>query len=197
MRAPANGGVGRRIIDLAEDFGGRSQMPADPVRKADLGRLVKRPKPTADALRRSVQGRDGGYQRPRPTAQALRDSFGKDDIGKDQRYYDPEHRRQRRMGASSTALLVAGGALGARGGRNIARQTVKTRAQATAGAKVLESRVVGPVGLADAQARTKAAGSMVASRKRDLGLLGGAGAAAAGAGTINYQGNHERGKHWR
>ena len=398
MNTPVNGGVGRRIIEAPIE---RDTLHQVPVNKAGLGKLVpyRRPKPTADALRRGVQGRDGGYKRPTPSAQALRDSFGKGlrmptwakrgkkaipevlkkpekvkagpfrrkveeagarhleplikpmarpivremarpviyaagaagvaggaiggatgaaavnahnnrkvvhksdrnrqrlgtigggvagsmpgvaagtagaayvarrggvptgralagvgaltvagaaagahlghrasqpkkgkfvttsgdkdlqglnamerassrgkvfserelhampgpssqarNVRKDQRYYDPEHRRQRRMGASTAALAGLSGAMLLRGGAGM-----RSTAKLVRGELTRDASFIGPRQVVDAKNRATARGALHA-RKRDVAHIAGGLAAAGGAGTINYQGNHERGKHWR
>jgi len=133
---PANGGVGRRIVEEREPPSSRSQVPVitrSPLAKADHSYLVHT-----------------------PAGRAVLAQQRSEEFEKAQRYYDPEHRRQRRMGIQEAALLGAGGALMFRGGRGVKRSTQAARA--------LKDSEKGSVG---------------------------------GAGAINYQGNHERGKHWR
>jgi hypothetical protein len=113
---------------------------------------------------------------------------GKADVEKAQRYYDPEHRRQRRMGMEETGLLTAGAGLGYLGGKNVA-QTSRN-----AGWHIREALKTKPREMKRLGIKSK---RVIAASPKGLGYLAGAATAVAGAGAVNYQGNHRHGRNWR
>ena len=105
----------------------------------------------------------------------------KANVGKTARYYDPEGRRQRRLGLAEAALLGTGGALAFRGGRGALKTTKLIRGATVTG---------------------ESGGSIVPKKllavtRRDLAQLGGGATAIGAAGAVDYHGNHPRGRQWR
>ena len=107
-------------------------------------------------------------------------------VHKAQRYYDPEHRRQRRFGMTETALAIGGGALAAHGiaGKvgmrattKIARQSVEESTKAKHGLDV--------------------SSKLLATSRRSAAETAGGAGLVAGASGLHYHGNHSRGKSWR
>jgi len=116
-------------------------------------------------------------QQPQPT-------FGKADS---YRRYDPEGRRQRRLGMGESALALGGGYAGHKGFRGIQAETKALRA----------SKLRTEVGKPDVTVERKIGRKAIAVSRRN-GLLFGGGAAAVGAaGALHHYGNTNRGRTYR
>jgi MFS family permease len=105
-------------------------------------------------------------------------------VDKAERYYDPEHRRQRRMGIAEAGLIAGGAAVGAKGVAGAAKTTKFGRG------------VLRGVNAADPS--KKISHRAIVAAPKNLAQLGGAAAAFTGAGAIHHHGNvAARGKAWR
>ena len=99
---------------------------------------------------------------------------GKSEVSKT-RNYDPEHRRQRRLGMGQAALLMGGGTSAGFGVKGAMKDTETVR-RGVSGGKNLKR--------------------LVAASPRNLALLGGGIAGVGGAGAIQQHANSRRGKGW-
>ena len=95
------------------------------------------------------------------------------------RDFNPEHRRQRRLGAYQSALLLGGGLAAQRGTRGM----IKTTRSARAAAELLRGKK------GDVPALSR---GILASR-RDLAYIGGGTAALTGAEAVRHHSNSKRG----
>ena len=105
-------------------------------------------------------------------------------VGKS-RFYDPEHRRQRRLGAAEAGLTggaLAGLALGGRGVVRVSRLARKTQG------------IVGDS--KDVKALRSALKHGVAARRQDAALAAGGAAAGIGAYAVNRHAESRRGRAW-
>lgn len=107
-------------------------------------------------------------------------------IGK-ARFFDPEHRRQRRLGMAEAALAGGGIAGLVLGGRGAARTTKAIRAMATRGDKGTFNATVGG---------TKKGRRVLAAAPRELALLSGGAAATGGAVGVRQYAESRRGRGW-
>lgn len=98
------------------------------------------------------------------------------------RHFDPEHRRQRRIGMGEAALLGAGGIIGFRGGRGAVKATQQARKVTWAAGKPGQKELEG------------ALRHGVALRRRDLAQLGGGVAGVTGAGALRQHAETRRGR---
>ena len=115
------------------------------------------------------------------------------EVGKS-RFFDPEHRRQRRLGAAQTVLAggaIAGTAIGGRGVlrstkalRSVTGVTVKHPDKATAASKTKRTR------------EANAALRGITGSRRDLLLLGGGLASGGGAVAVNRHAESRKGRGW-
>lgn len=130
----------------------------------------------------------GGELALRPVKRGVRrldDAKARRQFGK--RLYNPEDRRQRRIGMGEAALLGAGGILGFRGGRGLVRTTRGARKLATFASNM---KGAGPRELAVANALSRG----VTVRRRDLAQLGGGAAGIAGAGALRQHAESRAGR---
>jgi hypothetical protein len=112
-----------------------------------------------------------------------------DEIGK-ARYYDPEHRRQRRLGAAEAGLLAAGGLAIGHGTQGAVKSTRALRA--------LKIRSGGKTPSDIPVSRTKVGRLSAAASPRELGYIGGGTAAVTAAGEVHRQsGNKGRLRAWK
>ena len=109
------------------------------------------------------------------------------------RSFDPEHRRQQKLGAATAALAAGGGYAAFRGGRGILA-TSKHARRATG----VESKAVGrPHEKADANRKLlHAVKSGVTGTKGDFAMVGGGAAGLGGAAGVQVHANSRRGKAW-
>ena len=109
------------------------------------------------------------------------------------RSFDPEHRRQQKLGAATAVLGLGGAAAAVHGGRNIAA-TTKTARQIT-GVSTKTAGNQAQMTIKNARLR-QALRSGVHANKKDLALLGGGTAAIGGGGAVQVHANSRRGKAW-
>lgn len=117
------------------------------------------------------------------------------DVGKAARHYDPEHRRQRRLGVAEAGLLGGGAALIGLGTRGAIKTTKGVRALAhPPGGTVFRSKEE-----ADAYNKTKKAtgGALAIGRKRDVAAIGTGAAAVGGAGLVRDKAENRKNGIWR
>jgi len=107
-------------------------------------------------------------------AQRRKRQAAKQTVGK-ARHYDPEHRRQRRLGAAEAALAIGGVASMARGVHGTRKTT-----RALSSARKLRPGLV----------------RAVAASPQDLAYLGGGTAGVAGAGLVRQHAEGARGRAW-
>lgn len=106
---------------------------------------------------------------------ALGEAHGRS-VGKAARYYDPEHRRQRRLGMAEAGLLGAGAASAGLGIKGAIKTTRSLRS-----AQKLRPRLTGSV----------------AARKREIAGIAGGTAAVSGAGLVREKAENRKMGIWR
>jgi hypothetical protein len=190
----------RRLQAKRSRFESRFQqgLYPNPVRRRGKNIAGRR---TTDELYRPKPGMKSSEMRQRNRHGADKPPLGRDfhltgnkNVGKS-RFYDPEHRRQRRLGMAEAALAGAGAAGLAVGGHGAVKSTKAVRALST---KVPKGGGDGlRAGTFVTHGKTKAGKGILALRRRDAAALAGGTAGVGGALGLRSYAESRRGTAWR
>jgi hypothetical protein len=162
---------------------------------AKLGKLTRKTSSRPDPYAKPARPATVKPNALRPVTWGKSEEFGKT------RSYDPEHRRQQRLGAATAVLGIGGLAAATHGGKGAVKTTklvrgLETRTQVTpSGASLTGNN-------SRANARHRKVGEYNFARRaamasgKDLAFLGGGTAAVGAAGAVQGHANSRRGKAW-
>ena len=178
------GAMGRRMTELDESTAvAKAYLPVKgPVSRG--ARLFEQADKKASGFRRPTSNRAARPDLARRTSDVMvrrSDRTYRESVGK-ARHFDPEHRRQRRIGMGEAALLGAGGVLGFRGVSGAVKATKQARKVTWAAGKPGQKELEGALRRG------------VALRRRDLAQIGGGLSGVTGAAALRQHAETRRGR---